>query len=168
MTVICFFLHSESLNLGSNNFWGPIYSEIGQLTKLKNLFMEDNQLTGTLPFDAMTKLINIETIHLFGNFDLSGALLEIATVGPWSQLLDVSAWDTGINGQIPSDISKLNKIQSIRLGDVAISGSFPEGLFHLSNLKTFSIGSQHFDNASLLPSIANLISMGKSTQFCLQ
>lgn len=141
-------------------------SEIGHLTQLKHFGLGTNRLTGTLPFNAMSKLTNLEVIDVSGNTDLSGPLLQIAASAPWSKVLKMVAKDSAINGPIPSDISKLNKLELLSLGDTKISGSFPEGLFDLTNLKSLSIGSDFIENATISPRIGSMtfLSTYKDTQ----
>ena len=42
------------LDLSSNNLQGPIPEEIGALTSLVELFLSENELSGTIPNEMVT------------------------------------------------------------------------------------------------------------------
>ena len=151
---------SESLILDFNGLWGPISSEIGQLTKLQTFRVGTNRLTGTLPGESLSKLVQMEHFDIKSNSGLSGPLLDIATAGPWSRIIKIDAYKTAIGGTIPDDISAFSKLEYLGLGDTQMSGRFPDSLTKISTLKTLLIGSQLFRNATFPPDIGNLRLLG--------
>jgi len=60
------------LNLGSNQLTGSIPPEIGSLTNLTSLYLDDNQLTGEIPSE-IGNLTNLRTLYLAVN-QLTGAI----------------------------------------------------------------------------------------------
>ena len=68
----------EYLTLSDNQLTGTIPAELGNLSKLVELWLRYNQLTGTVP-PELGELVNIRTLSLDGNVELSGPLPESFT-----------------------------------------------------------------------------------------
>ena len=63
----------KSIRLGNNMLVGNLPSEIGNLTELEELDIENNRLDGSLPVDTMIKLSKLQKLNLSEN-NFSGPL----------------------------------------------------------------------------------------------
>ncbi|CAB9516337.1 LRR receptor-like serine threonine-protein kinase [Seminavis robusta] len=105
----------ESLNLGWNpQLVGPIVTQIGQLTSLREIVINSCSLTGSVPKE----------------------------IGLLNQTLEIcSLLDNDFRGTLPREFWALTNLKEIKLGQTQLSGSIPEdkiGLF--SNLQIFMVG----------------------------
>ncbi|KAK8585523.1 hypothetical protein V6N13_050501 [Hibiscus sabdariffa] len=66
-----------TVNLGKKNLVGTISPAFGNLTKLKNLYLNDNNLTGPIP-DALTKLSSLQLFDVSNN-NLTGDFPKFST-----------------------------------------------------------------------------------------
>jgi uncharacterized protein YjbI with pentapeptide repeats len=125
----------EKLNLNENNFSGNVFpSEIGRLTNLRELFLSQTGLEGTIPSEigALTKLKNLE---FFSN-KLTGTVpssLENLTL-----LKRVDFFNNALEGTIDF-LTKLPDFEVIHLHSNKFSGSIPSGLGDLSRLTWLDI-----------------------------
>lgn len=72
-----------ALDLGANAFNASLPSQLARrLTLLQRLFVQDNNLTGTLPFDLFGSLKRLDSIRLFHN----------ALVGPLGNIKNTVTW----------------------------------------------------------------------------
>ncbi|PRQ48701.1 putative non-specific serine/threonine protein kinase [Rosa chinensis] len=106
----------QALNLGANQFNGPIPSIFGQCKQLLSLNLELNWLTGPIPYE-IGYLPNLEILSLAQN---------------------------NINGHIPSSIFNISTIKVLDLGLNHLSSSLPANIgLGLPNLQWFSVGGNH-------------------------
>jgi len=90
----------ETIRLGGNNFTGPIWPEVNELSTLKTLDISRNRFTGILPDELLT-LVNLT-------------------------LLDFS--DNAFTGTITSGFETLAKLRTLKLHSNDIIGSVPKEL----------------------------------------
>ncbi|KAH9317962.1 hypothetical protein KI387_019731, partial [Taxus chinensis] len=110
----------------------PIPAELGRLTKLKNIFLGENELTGQIP----TSFLNCTAVvglYLYQN-QLSGHI-------PWelcsrlSYLRFLYLWGNELSGKIPNSIGNCSKLEELVLNDNWLSGTVPMELGKLVLLK---------------------------------
>ncbi|MFC1515612.1 fibronectin type III domain-containing protein, partial [Thermodesulfobacteriota bacterium] len=85
---------------------GSIPPELGNLTNLRRLHLDSNQLSGTIP----TELGNLTNL--------------------WVLLLDSNQ----LSGTIPPEIGSLTNLEILGLGNNQLTGNIPTSLVNLSNL----------------------------------
>ena len=73
------------LDLGSNQLSGEIPAELGNLPRLKLLYLSDNKLTGTLP-QSLTGISGLESFHFHNNPGLCAPIDE--TFQAWLRGID--------------------------------------------------------------------------------
>jgi Leucine rich repeat len=69
---ISLFPRSDRINLAFNRLTGTIPSELGKLSSLRGLFLENNKLSGTVPAE-LSGLTRITTVNIGAN-DFTGSL----------------------------------------------------------------------------------------------
>ncbi|XP_038904561.1 LRR receptor-like serine/threonine-protein kinase HSL2 [Benincasa hispida] len=122
--------------LPSSNFIGPIPHSIGNLVLLTNLDLSTNSFSGPIP-DSIGGLRSIQNIQLFNN-QISGELPE--SIGNLTTLISLDISQNSLTGKLPEKIAAL-PLQILHLNDNFLEGEVPESLAtnpNLLNLKLFN------------------------------
>ncbi len=109
---------------------GSIPPEIGNLTDLTDLRLNDNKLTGSIP-PGIGSLSQLGILHLHSN-ELSGSIPP--GIGSLSQMSFLYLYDNQLSGQIPPGIGSLTELRHLVLRNNQLSGSIPAGIGNLTNL----------------------------------
>ncbi|KAF3439124.1 hypothetical protein FNV43_RR17399 [Rhamnella rubrinervis] len=129
----------ENLFVPKANLIGNIPSSIGNLVSLKNLDLSDNFLSGEIP-KSIGGLRSVEQIELFGN-QLSGELPEsLANLSILSNL-DLSM--NRVAGKLPEKIAAMG-FSSLHLNDNFFEGEIPESLASNPNLEDLQLFNNSF------------------------
>ncbi len=118
------------LLLTGKGLTGSIPPQIGRLSSLEWLELDDNDLTGSIPAE-LGNLSNLKHLYLFGN-RLTGAIPP--ELGDLTSLRALYLARNGLDGEIPSALGNLNKLDELILSGNALSGSIPGSLGSLSAL----------------------------------
>ncbi|MFQ6654194.1 hypothetical protein Gotur_025280 [Gossypium turneri] len=123
-------LREFELKLSGNNIFGSIPSDIGRLSSLSVLFLNQNHLTGTIPI-SIGDLQNLSQFVLVDN-RLNGSIpIEIGMVTSLG-LLDLS--NNHLPCPIPTCIGNLSNMKWLYLWSNNLFGSIPRNLTDLDNL----------------------------------
>lgn len=135
-----------SINLDSQSLTGSLPSELNQLTQLKTLAIQKNQLSGALP--SLANLTNLQEIYIdSNNFTsvpstfLTGltslqvlSLSDNLNLQPWTipneltqsaSLVTLYASNANIMGSIPDIFDSFANLQNLRLSYNNLTGSLP-------------------------------------------
>ena len=104
---------------------GTIPSEIGNLTELEALQLNNNNLGGELPKELF-KLNKLKVLDLMTNW-LSGEIPE--EIGNLTNLTELWLHHNRFTGPIPESLIKLTKLIDLRLCDNPLSGLLPESFY---------------------------------------
>eukprot|EP00591_Stephanopyxis_turris_P011310 CAMPEP_0195527838 /NCGR_PEP_ID=MMETSP0794_2-20130614/29751_1 /TAXON_ID=515487 /ORGANISM="Stephanopyxis turris, Strain CCMP 815" /LENGTH=363 /DNA_ID=CAMNT_0040658843 /DNA_START=27 /DNA_END=1115 /DNA_ORIENTATION=+ len=129
------------LRLSSNNLTGPIPPEIGQLTRLKRLFLWGNNIGGPIP-TQIGELRHLTNLQLYEN-NLVGVIPP--EIGRLISLLEVDLHSNSIRGEIPAELGNLHNLNKFDLDTNRLSGVVPTTLGSLKHLDVFDI---HNNNIS--------------------
>lgn len=129
----------ENLWLGGNKLRGTISDKLfDKWTNLVVCDLSDNKFRGTIPTSLITKASNLHSLYLEGN-QLSGSLPSIQISGSIGfQSLEV--FDVGhnkITGTIPTSWFSLPELRDWNLAENNLSGTIPTLLMQMSNLEVF-------------------------------
>ncbi len=136
-------LRVRELNLLGNNLAGPLPPEIGALTALKYLILQDNEIPGPLP-PELGQLVALVDLDLEGNI-LTGPIppelgqltnleyLNFQTVDAWTQ----KSWNE-LSGPIPPELGSLTNLKELLLDSNPLTGPIPLSFTNLKNLDYFS------------------------------
>ena len=117
------------LNLRTNNLVGTLPDELGNLTSLLQIYLQDNQLSGPIP--ALSGLTSLTHLEMARN-QLSGSIPALATL---TSLQKIYLQGNQLSGPIP-DLSGLTGLTHIYLQDNGLTGTIPDlsGLTSLTHL----------------------------------
>ncbi|GMI64927.1 EF-TU receptor [Hibiscus trionum] len=127
------------LNLTGFHLQGSISSHIGNMSFLRSLQLQDNQLSGPLP-DQMGNLFRLRDLNLSQN-SLNGVIPSNI-----SQLTELRVLDLTTNrftGAIPTDLDRLVNLQVLNLGRNLFIGTIPASIANISSLDTLSFGTNN-------------------------
>ncbi|CAM9357319.1 unnamed protein product, partial [Ectocarpus sp. 6 AP-2014] len=125
----------QYLRLNNNNLTGPIPSELGHLSVLKRLNLSGNQLSGHIPKElgALSKLqwLELRNNKLTGNIP--------PELGDLRQLQTLYLNSNRLTGPIPKELGALSRLEMLWLNDNSLTGPIPSDLGHLSALKELDL-----------------------------
>ena len=110
-----------SIDIGGNGAVGTLPTQLGALTALRVLNIDESRLSGTLPSE-LSALSQLETILLASNPALSGTLPDWRRLGALAEL-DISR--TNVSGTIGTTIGSLRALRRLQLDHTRLSGVLP-------------------------------------------
>ncbi len=129
--VMCRDGRPDSLALLANNLVGELPSEIGDLTSLRLLFVENNSsgvvggqgdLRGPIP-PRLAELTGLEGLYLSGN-NFSGPIPS--ELGQLTDLRVLHLQDNELNGSVPPSIGRLSDVFDLAISGNALTGDMTE------------------------------------------
>ena len=109
------------LYLDSHNLVGALPAEIGNLTALRYIGMQNNHLSGPIP-TTIGNLVNLSGLDLNSN-QLSGTIP--ASIGNIPTLLGLGLSNNLLTGSLPPELSNLTNLVSFGLYNNQLSGCIP-------------------------------------------
>ncbi len=125
----------ENLSLNNNALTGPIPTELGSLTALRNLTLGGNELTGPIPTE-LGNLSSLESLRLYSK-ELTGPVPT--ELGNLSNLERLSLNDNALTGPIPTALGSLTALRNLTLGGNELTGPIPTELGNLSSLESLRL-----------------------------
>jgi hypothetical protein len=145
------------LKLDSNYFVEEIPSDIGRLSNLSVLNLDNNaDLTGTVP-SSLAKLTKLRLLSL-SSTEVTGPGV-IDQLLSWPLLEELILHNSFLSGTLPVDMSPLTNLLVLSLKDTLVGGAIPSSITKLTTLQLFDIG-----GPNLKGKIPNDI--GKLTELC--
>jgi hypothetical protein len=120
----------QYLGLSNNQLSGPISPELGNLSKLYNLYLDSNQFSGSIP-KKLGDLSKLQGLDLSNN-QLSGLIPP--KLGNLSKLQYLGLSNNQLSGSIPPELGNLGYVLFLYLDDNQLCGDIPLSLMNLSNL----------------------------------
>ena len=118
-----------SVDLGGNGVQGTLPTELGRLSALRVLNIDDSRLSGSMPATFWTRMTGLQTILLAGNPQLSGTMPQL---GSLVSLTELDTSRTALSGTLGADIGSLRVLQRLQTDHTAISGVLPTELGQLT------------------------------------
>ncbi|KAM5587863.1 putative leucine-rich repeat receptor-like serine/threonine-protein kinase [Rosa sericea] len=144
----------QNLSLTVNNLSGTIPAYLGNITTLKLLFLDSNQFYGTVP-PELGKLVNLERL-LLGQNNLSGELpLDLSNL---NKLKVLKIGSNNFNGIIPDLFESWSQLQSLEIQASGLQGPIPLSIHSLNKLETLRI-SDLSGYSSSFPILSNMTLM---------
>ncbi|KAK2980241.1 hypothetical protein RJ640_026537 [Escallonia rubra] len=132
----------QFLSVDSNDFAGPIPTNLGNLRDLETLGLNGNRFGSNKPDElsfigSLTNCSNLQELILSKN--QFGGVLPGSITNLSSKLETLWLGANKISGSIPQEIGNLNNLYLLKIGHNMISGSIPESIGKLSKLQELRI-----------------------------
>ncbi|XP_058111221.1 systemin receptor SR160-like [Magnolia sinica] len=129
----------ELLDLSSNRINGSIPPDLcrNPTNRLKELYLQNNQLTGAVPA-ALSNCSQLVSLDLSFNY-LTGPIPS--SLGSLGQLRDLIMWLNFLDGEIPTELSNLKMLENLILDNNGLTGTIPAGLSNCTKLNWISLSS---------------------------
>ena len=114
---------------------GPIPPELGDLARLRFLWLYNNNLTGPIP-PELGDLATLRGLSLYNN-DLTGPIPS--TLAKLARLEGLDVFDNDLSGPIPPELGSLASLTRLQLGSNSLSGPIPPELGDLATLRGLSL-----------------------------
>ena len=142
----------QQLYLNNNQLTGTIPAELSKLTNLRQLHLSSNQLTGVIPVE-LTTLANLQQLYLYDN-QLTGTIP--ADLGKLTNLWQLQLSSNQLTGTIPAELGKLANLLYLALNSNDLTGTIPAELGKLTNLYTLNLAAN--DLTGMIPTeLDNLV-----------
>ena len=125
----------ETLSLDNNRLTGEVPAALGRLGSLRFLYLYKNRLTGEVPAE-LGNLANLHTLWLFNN-ELTGNIPS--ELGDLTNLERLALDHNRLTGSIPGELGSLANLESLRLDSNRLTGAIPPEMGDLSNLETLML-----------------------------
>ncbi|CAL5385428.1 unnamed protein product [Camellia sinensis] len=124
------------LDLASLGLKGSITPHIGNLSFLRSLQLQNNQLTGTFP-RQLGNLFRLAVLNASFN-TIQGPIPP--TISRCVELRTLNLMQNEVSGRIPEEISHLTKLQILNLAGNNLSGPIPPSIANISSLTNLNLG----------------------------
>ena len=125
----------QGLWLQNNQLTGPIPPELGQLYQLRDLVLRHNQLTGPIP-PELSQLSQLSKLLLNNN---QITRLIPPELGQLTYLNSLDLRSNQLKGKIPSELGQLSHLSELLLNDNQITGLIPLELGQLTQLNRLDL-----------------------------
>ena len=145
--VMTLVLASSSLIVGGNNrLGGEIPPALGNLSQLRKLSIDSNDMTGTIPA-ALGRLSQLRNLWFPDNGP-----------NPDSNQAPIRNRPNGLRGSIPPELGNLSKLENLRLNHNRLTGPIPAALGNLSNLTILHLAKNSL-TGPIPPALGNLTNL---------
>lgn len=134
--------HVVSIDLSGNNLIGTIPTTINNLTYLKTLNLDSNQLSGSIPigFGLMSWLNHL----ILSNNNLTGGIPR--QLGNITNLLNLNLSNNPLGGDIPNSFGNLTQLQTLLLTYCNLNGAIRPQFRFLQNLQHLYLTGNSLDS----------------------
>ncbi|NQZ77836.1 MAG: VCBS repeat-containing protein, partial [Ekhidna sp.] len=141
----------NQIDLAEFGVVGALPAELGNLDALVVLGLANNQVT-SLP-DEIAQLSNLRSLYIDGN-EIEGAIP--VALGSLITLEEIYAQRNRFTGSIPDALGNLENLYALWLSDNKLSGEVPTAITSLSNLQTFNLSGNQLTNLPDLTDLTSL------------
>ncbi|XP_010907952.2 uncharacterized protein [Elaeis guineensis] len=148
------------LYLSNNVINGQIPEAVGNLHQLEELLLDNNTIAGVIP-RTVGNLCNLHNLDASENNiggEITGFMEGFSRCSP-NRLRYADLHDNNVSGPLPSQIGKLQSLESLNLGVNSLNGSIPASLGKLSSLSELNLTSNFLVGALMEAHFANLTSL---------
>lgn len=144
----------DDLRISQNKLTGRIPPELGNLSKVEVIWMDENELEGEIP-PELANLSSVRFLYL-GYNKLSGSIPP--ELGNLRSITDLAFDGNNLTGPIPAELGDLpNLTGELNLRENNLSGEIPAELAKLDRLKKLRLG--HNDLSGSLSAVGGMRSL---------
>ena len=114
---------------------GTLPAELGDLSRLDQLYLFNNGLTGEIPGE-LGDLSRLDQLYLFNN-GLTGEIP--GELGDLTSLTQLYLNDNGLTGEIPVELGDLSSLERLYLYNNELTGEIPQELGDFSSLSVLNL-----------------------------
>lgn len=133
--------HVVGVRLVGLRMTGSLSPHLGNLSFLRSLELQNNELSGNLP-PELGSLIQLQTLNLSFN-SIRGSIPS--NLSRCKGLKELDLMQNQIFGEVPSDVGLLRDLQVLNLARNQLSGNFPSTLANISSLVDLNLGTNKFN-----------------------
>ncbi|XP_020591901.1 receptor like protein 30-like [Phalaenopsis equestris] len=139
----------ERFALVYNHLNGILPNWLGQLKRLKELYLDLNYFTGPISFASSSLLCDLNVLSLSYNNFTKLSNDETALKCKEYKMTKIDFSNNQLNGSIPEWFGNMRNLTDLFLGNNQFDGLIPHSLGQLTNLATLDLGSNNLhDNIS--------------------
>ncbi|XP_039173414.1 probable LRR receptor-like serine/threonine-protein kinase At3g47570 [Eucalyptus grandis] len=160
--VTCGYRHRRVtvLNLSSENLAGVVAPHIGNLSFLREVYLQNNSFCSEIP-PQFGRLFRLQKLFLNNN-SFSGQIPS--NLSHCSNLLNLDLRVNKLEGNLPAELSFLSKLQQLKLGFNGLTGNIPPSSANLSSLQVFITNSNNLSGSGQSTDLDFLCSLTNSTK----
>ncbi|XP_042518582.1 probable LRR receptor-like serine/threonine-protein kinase At3g47570 [Macadamia integrifolia] len=143
------------ISLENNSFHGEIPREVSFLHRLRYLYLFNNSLEGEIPSN-LSHCSNLKELYLSENNIVGKIPIELGTL---SKLQELVIDTNKLTGQIPLSFGNLSSLHILSLASNGFIGSIPNALSQMTRLDILVLGGNQL-SGTIPPSLYNLSSLG--------
>lgn len=143
-----------SLHLAENALQGELPLVLGELDRLRELVLPDNDINGGIP-PTIDGLVELEIL------DLSRNSLTVPLPPSLGNLVNLRRLNLRGNiprGEIPGELGRLARLESLILAACSLTGGIPPELGNLARLEVLNLSANRL-SGTLPPQLGNLVSL---------
>ncbi|RYG69577.1 hypothetical protein EON64_02375, partial [archaeon] len=130
------------LNLPANRLKGPFPDQMCRFSRIETVYLDDNELTGTVPDYALQKCEHLQIFSVQNN-RLSGTV-QFNNFNELKKVREIWLTNNQLEGPLQDGICKLTSLTHLSLAQNKFSGSIPANLGRLQNLLYLSLAYNQF------------------------
>lgn len=142
-----------SINLSHTNIYGEFPSGFCRIRSLRNLYLADNNINGSLSSESLSLCSHLHELDLSFNL-IFGQLPEFTPEFSELKFLDLSY--NNFTGDIPASFGRFPALKVLNLSNNFFNRSIPSFLGNISELTQLLLGYTSFKPSPLPPEIGNL------------
>ncbi|CDY56672.1 BnaCnng30900D [Brassica napus] len=128
--LINMFLYDNGLSGTLPRELGTIPMSFGNLSNLQELMLSSNNITGSIP-SVLSNCTRLVQLQIDAN-QISGLIPP--EIGLLKELNIFLGWQNKLEGNIPTELAGCQNLQALDLSQNLLTGALPPGLFQLRNL----------------------------------
>ncbi|XP_043705330.1 probable LRR receptor-like serine/threonine-protein kinase At3g47570 [Telopea speciosissima] len=144
----------QEISLQNNSFHGEIPGQVSFLFRLRYLSLNNNSFEGEIP-PNISRCSNLMELRLYYNNIIGKIPVELGTL---SKLRLIIIQENRLIGQIPPSFGNLSSLYGISAHSNYLSGSIPDSLGQITRLTVLALGGNKL-SGTIPPTIYNLSSL---------
>ncbi|XP_042519089.1 probable LRR receptor-like serine/threonine-protein kinase At3g47570 [Macadamia integrifolia] len=145
----------REINLENNSFHGEIPHQVSFLSRLRFLLLQHNTFGGEIP-PNISSCFNLIQLNLTSNNLVGKIPVELTTL-PKFQFISLEI--NRLTGQIPPSFGNLSSLRALYIALNNFTGTIPDALGQMKRLVILSLGANNL-SGTIPPTIYNLSSLG--------
>jgi len=127
----------NELNVGNNKMDGKIPSQVGLASKITDLYLYDNNFSGTIPVLGDMPLINFQVQQN----QLTGIMpFDYSFGGTWADTLrEWWVFENQLTGSLSENLGFLTSLEDFRVNENKLTGKIPESIANLQRMFRFDV-----------------------------